>query len=164
MNLNDELVKQINELKRRVSALENEQKIPINTSGTVQLIGGSYPGVKMEAASGTYGTLLYQNTVDDLNFGRVRYSDGALAGSTVVFAMDGSTNVIHTDSNGTVSIGTAAHYPSAKLRIDSTTGGLLLPRMTTAQRDAMTAYSGLVVYNTNTNQINYYNGSTWVAV
>jgi hypothetical protein len=51
----------------------------------------------------------------------------------------------------------------AKLQIDSTTQGFLPPRMTTTERDAITSVpAGLVVYNTTTNNLNSYSGSTWV--
>jgi hypothetical protein len=37
--------------------------------------------------------------------------------------------------------------------------------MTTAQRDAIsTPPAGLVIYNTSTNVLNFYNGSAWGAV
>jgi hypothetical protein len=37
--------------------------------------------------------------------------------------------------------------------------------MTTAQRDAITSVpAGLMIYNTTTNKLNFYNGSAWEAV
>lgn len=52
--------------------------------------------------------------------------------------------------------------PSAALEIDSTTKGFLPPRMTTAQRDAISSpATGLIIFNTNTNIINVYNGTFW---
>lgn len=51
--------------------------------------------------------------------------------------------------------------PSAILDISSTTKGLLIPRMTTAQRTAIpTPALGLLVYDINTNSNWFYNG-TW---
>ena len=50
-----------------------------------------------------------------------------------------------------VGIGTNAPHASASLDITSTTGGLLIPRMTGAQRRAIaTPIPGLIVYQTNT--------------
>ncbi len=58
--------------------------------------------------------------------------------------------------------------PSAALDITSTTGGLLPPRMTTTQRDAISAAKGLVLFNTtlNTLQINEGDATTsnWVSL
>lgn len=45
----------------------------------------------------------------------------------------------------------------AALEVRSTTQGLLLPRMTTTQRDAITSPpAGLLIYNTTTNKVNVY--------
>ena len=58
--------------------------------------------------------------------------------------------------------------PSAALDITSTTGGLLPPRMTTSNRDAISAAKGLVLFNTTTNtlQINEGDATTanWVSL
>ena len=52
--------------------------------------------------------------------------------------------------------------PSAALEVNSTTKGFLPPRMTAAQRDAITnPATGLFIYNTSTNQLNFYNGTSW---
>jgi hypothetical protein len=52
---------------------------------------------------------------------------------------------------------------SAALDITSTTGGLLIPRMTETQRDAISpAATGLMIYQTDgTAGFYYYNGSSW---
>lgn len=51
---------------------------------------------------------------------------------------------------------------SAVFQIDSTTGGLLPPRMTTTQRDAISAPAeGLEVYNLTTHKKQVYDGTTW---
>ncbi len=64
------------------------------------------------------------------------------------------------NSSGNVGIGTTS--PAAKLDIESTTSGVLLPRMTTAQVNAISSPSnGLTVYNTTLNTLCFYNGSSW---
>src|SRR5262245_44192834 len=53
--------------------------------------------------------------------------------------------------------------PSALLDLSSTTKGLLLVRMNTLQRNAITSpVAGLLIYNTDCNNLNLYNGSAWV--
>ena len=54
---------------------------------------------------------------------------------------------------------------SAALDITSTTGGLLIPRMTETQRDAISpAATGLMIYQTDgTVGFYYFNGSSWAA-
>ena len=66
---------------------------------------------------------------------------------------------------GNVGIGTTSPTASALLDITSTTKGLLPPRMTTAQRDAIASpATGLQVYNTTTSALNVFNGTAWGAV
>lgn len=51
---------------------------------------------------------------------------------------------------------------TAVINIDSTTKGVLIPSMTTTQRDAIsTPATGLIIYNTTTNRINYYYSAAW---
>ena len=51
---------------------------------------------------------------------------------------------------------------SAALSADSTTKGFLPPRMTTTQKNAIASpAAGLVVYDSTTNKLCCYNGSTW---
>lgn len=63
-------------------------------------------------------------------------------------------------------INTTTTSPSAALEIKSTTGGFLAPRMTQAQRDALTASAaiGLMIYNTTTNSYETYNGLAWFSL
>lgn len=68
------------------------------------------------------------------------------------------------DSRGNVGIGTTANA-AAILDVSSTTKGFLPPRMTTTERNAIaTPPAGLMVYNTTTNKLNFYNGTAWEAV
>jgi hypothetical protein len=63
-------------------------------------------------------------------------------------------------SNGNVGIGTTS--PQGALDVSSTTGAFIVPRMTTAQRDALSAVNGMIIYNTTTNQFNFYENGAWV--
>ena len=64
-----------------------------------------------------------------------------------------------------VGIGTNSPAASAQLEVSSTTKGFLPPRMTTAQRDAITtAVDGLVIFNTTTNSMQLKISSGWVAL
>ena len=65
-----------------------------------------------------------------------------------------------------IGINTETPDASAALDITSTTGGVLVPRMTETQRDAIaSAATGLMIYQTDgTAGFYYYNGSTWSEV
>ena len=58
----------------------------------------------------------------------------------------------------------ASPVASALLELKSTTGALLLPRMTTTQRNALTAVNGMLIYNTTTNVVEAYENGAWVNV
>ena len=63
-----------------------------------------------------------------------------------------------------VGIGTTTPHASAALDVSSTSKGLLPPRLTTAQRDAIaTPAAGLTIYNTTTGKLNTWNGTRWDA-
>lgn len=69
---------------------------------------------------------------------------------------------IHAQSVG---IGTMLPNGSAALDVSSTTKGLLIPRMTTAQRNAILLPSdGLLIYNTSTNQLNQRQAASWKVI
>lgn len=68
-------------------------------------------------------------------------------------------------STGQVSINQAAPNASAILQVDSTTQGLLPPRMTTAQRLAITSpATGIVVYDINDNAMYCFDGNFWTCM
>jgi len=94
---------------------------------------------------------------------------GTLTGTTLNPTITGSslTSVgILTDAtvNGKVIVGAlSATTSSAVLEVSSTTQGFLPPRMTIAQRNAISDLSiGLMIWNTTINQLEVYNGSLWV--
>jgi hypothetical protein len=63
---------------------------------------------------------------------------------------------------GNVGIGTSSPKASAALDISSSTKGLLIPRMATAQRNAIAApEKGLMVYDTSVAEFHYYDGGKW---
>jgi hypothetical protein len=75
-----------------------------------------------------------------------------------------ATERMRIDAVGNVGIGGTANA-AAILDAASTTKGLLPPRMTTAQRDAITSPpAGLMIYNTSTNKLNVRTASSWEAV
>lgn len=76
--------------------------------------------------------------------------------------------LINQSANGqSMGISNTSITPDASsiLELRTTSKGFLAPRMTTAQRDAITSpATGLVIYNTTTNQFNFYNGTIWTTI
>lgn len=63
---------------------------------------------------------------------------------------------------GSVGIGTTTPHSSAALDVQSTDKGMLVPRMTTAQRTAISnAATGLLVFDNTTGTFWFYNGTVW---
>jgi len=58
-------------------------------------------------------------------------------------------------------IGAGVTSTTAALEVNSTTGALRVPRVTTAQRDAMSAEIGDIIYNTDTDEYQGYRSFGW---
>lgn len=124
----------------------------------------------------------------DDEFGRLQFrgSDGVnfQAGASVRAAVDGTASAgsmpgrlifmttpsgstlplehMRITSAGQVAIGTTTPDATAKMQIDSTTQGFLMPRMTSAQRLAISSPpAGLMVYDTNLGCRCVYAGTHW---
>ena len=63
---------------------------------------------------------------------------------------------------GNIGIGTISPDITAKLQIDSTTQGVLNPRLTTAQKDAIVSpATGLRIFDTDLKHHEFFNGTKW---
>ncbi|KHJ38504.1 hypothetical protein PBAC_12990 [Pedobacter glucosidilyticus] len=90
-------------------------------------------------------------------------------GLTVVQCLLLGASSVQAQAVGDVGIGTNTPYQGAALDISSNTKGLLIPRLTTAQRTTLQnsfgtnllAANGMMIYNTNTSRFNYWNGAQW---
>lgn len=94
-------------------------------------------------------------TSTSTNFG----SDGS---DNMFFQVAGGVKQILANANG-VSVG-ANTTPAASAILDvvSSTKGMLIPRMTTVNRDAISSpATGLMIYDTTVNKVSVYNGTVW---
>jgi uncharacterized protein (TIGR02145 family) len=103
------------------------------------------------------GLIYYDNSMN-----RLRYYDGN-TWKTVCETY--KTNI--TGAGSLTSVGVAVNItgdiadPSAMLDVKATNQGLLIPGLTSAQTGQIKPVNGLIVYNTETNTIDYYNGIDW---
>jgi len=64
--------------------------------------------------------------------------------------------------NGRMGIGTQSPHTSAALDVESNSEGLLPPRLTNIQRDAISSpAAGLFIFNTDENVFQFYDGTAW---
>jgi hypothetical protein len=119
------------------------------TSGTITSLTNFYarPATQGGVISTSYGL-----RIGDIgDSGATVYGvhiDGLTGTNTYGIYQIGSSDVNY--FNGQVGIGTSSPSTSAALEISSTTRALIVSRMTTTQRDALTAVAGMIIFNTTT--------------
>jgi hypothetical protein len=172
---------------RQGTGTGNAFNIALNPLGGNVGIGiGTAPSEKLEVNGNvkTSGTL----TVNGTNITVANASNPYLFlndtnGGAAIFQQSGNDTRIGSDSNTQVQfiqnnavavtistsknlgIGTTAPNASSLLDVSSTTKGVLLPRMTTTQVNAISSPAeGLTVYNTTLNTLCFYNGTSWQKV
>lgn len=71
---------------------------------------------------------------------------------------------VHNFMSGDLKIGGSdvVASPNVALEIESTTKALVLSRMDTTARNAMTPIAGMVIFNTTTSTLQYYDGTSWI--
>jgi hypothetical protein len=83
-------------------------------------------------------------------------------GSRVNNTGSNATNSTTAENGTPVVFGSDVYDASALVQMNSTTRGFLPPRMTTTQKNAIASpAAGLVLYDSTTNKLCCYNGSTW---
>ena len=172
----------VNSVNNLLFSIGGSEKMRLTSTGNVG-IGTTSPSAQLHSnASGSainYGMFTI-DTDNWINFftgtgtapGASAAGQGALfwksggvlrLGTSTSTAGAGFVDMVRIDTDGNVGIGTT--NPLAKLDITSTTDGVLLPRMTTTQVNAISSpENGLTVYNTTLNTLCFYNGSSWQKV
>ena len=105
----------------------------------------------------------------DTVFRNTYYSSGSggVTGDFLFVTVDNTSDIIQNTrviikEDGNVGIGTET--PQAPLEVVSTTGGVVFPRLTTTQRDAISSPTdGETIFNSTTNVVESYNGTSWTA-
>ena len=82
--------------------------------------------------------------------------------SSVVQVMTNNILAMTIDTSQRVSIGTTTPNTSAALDIQGVLGALLVPRMTTTQKTALTPANGMIVFDTILAKFSFYEGGSWL--
>ena len=107
--------------------------------------------------TGVTGLIIYNNTDNIFN-----YYDGSgwkvpCATTTGVIGATGSQTVI----GSAINTDDSSPDQSSIFDVKSTNKGILIPRLTSAQRNALSPVQGLTIYNTDTKAIEYYYSAVW---
>lgn len=155
-----------------VTALGLPAVVNMSTGSSVDRVGGAVFAISLDAGA-TGGTI---NEVDLCR--SIAIPNGATTVNRLVgYLMDlpfGDpattswglyvTPSIENFMAGSLKIGGAdtVTNSSVALEVESTTKALLLSRMTSAERDALTAVDGMLIYNTTTSKLQGREGGAWV--
>lgn len=148
--------------------------VAIGHSALVATKGGNNTGIGYSAGSnlttGTNNTIIgYYTGLGITTGGKNTIIGASISGlatslsNTIILADGDGVIRYYCNSAGSTGIGTSTPNASAKLDVSSTTQGVLLPRMTTTQKNAISSpVEGLEVYDLTLHQKSYYNGTTWI--
>lgn len=131
--------------------LPDAEFIVWNTT-SAKIGAGSTNMVINAATGGANAVLVNYGGAGSAGTGGFLVYDGLVVSPLVKFRVDpaGTTSYIV----GQFGVNNSAPNAAAQLQVDSTTKGFLPPRMTTAQRDAISSPpAGLVIYNTTTSAL-----------
>lgn len=161
----------------RVDAGAPNNSLRVDSAGDVG-IGTDNPLVPMHVKDGNSPTLRIEQdgsngftpqtwdlAGNEVNF----FIRDVTNGSKLPFKIQPNTpeNTLTLRASGTVGIGTFGPNSNASLHMNSTAKGLLINRMTTAQRTTFTASlgtgeNGMMVYDNEENKVYTWNGTAWV--
>jgi hypothetical protein len=157
-----------------ISALALPAVVSMQTGSTIDRVAGATFALSLDG-SATGGT------INELYLCRALQLPNGITTVTTTYGYDYSapfgtpnfTNIypFHTAENfnsyfrGGLVVGEGGkdmENASTLLEVNSTTGAFLNARMTSTQRDALTAINGMQIYNTSTDKLQVYAGGTWV--
>lgn len=134
----------------------------LQSPGVVITATGNYAALSPSWPNGAW--LIQRDTPANANTEFTHRGTGTLR-----FQAVDSGNILFQTAGGTfmqsafLAINTFSPSPAAALDVTSTTGGVLFPRMTTAQRDAISSPpNGLQIYNTTTDKMQVRAAGSWV--
>lgn len=162
-------------------------RLSIATLGSQAELGGMAASATFKSNTGPLGNVAgnslklasigFTSTLENVSLGvqALRTANGTSSATTAIglkFDVDATSPVNNSEiwltNGGNIGIGTSAPHASALLDVDATAlpaaskRGLLIPRMTTAERTAIaTPATGLLVYDSSLNAFWFYDGTAW---
>jgi hypothetical protein len=137
---------------------EVSDDLVIDSPGKIKLDShtGIFWFVRNETLTGYVQTTTDTNLVihNEVANGDIKFSGNDGGVGTTALTLDMSEAGAATFSAGVTANG--------QVTVTTTTGALTLPRMTTTQRNALTAAVGMIIYNTTDSKFQGYAGSSWV--
>jgi hypothetical protein len=172
------------------TADSNVLKLKDNTTNFIDIAVSNRPQIEWKGSSGSLylsgrGDGLFIGSASSDAIARLQVKGSGTTSATTALRVENSAAVLALSvrddgqvqlgqsTNFTVSgattfnryelvVGALSSVPSAILSATSTTRGFLPPRMTTTEKNAISSpAAGLVVYDTTTNKLCCYDGSTW---
>lgn len=143
------------------SAAHNSAMLDVKATNRGLLIPRMATAARDLIPSPAAGLLIYNTTTN-----RMDYYNGSFWYQLEAFQISSVTGVVN--PGGGISINASPNVMpdnSAMLDINDPTRGILFPRISTEARDLISApATGLIIYNTSTNLLNYYNGALWITL
>ena len=144
-NLEEALLTNVGQVGIGTTSPSSKLHIDDSTNYNMEIRRTSSNGIKLEAGSGSPLTSKIKVAYNDFSY---------IDAITIVNQTAGAY------TQGNVGIGTTS--PSAPLEVSSTEGGVIMPRMTTAQRNAIVSPTdGEIIYNTSTNKFQGRADGSW---
>jgi uncharacterized protein (TIGR02145 family) len=103
------------------------------------------------------GLMIYNTATNLLNY----YNGGQWIALNAVSSGIAGTGGSQTSTGVAIKADNSGPHHSAILDVAASDKGLLIPRMTSTNRNSILPATGLVVYNATANAIEFYNGSEW---
>lgn len=155
-------------------------KLPAQNAKTILFESTQVSTSKIGFNIFNYPLQIFENSTNEWWVANVESSILGNDGDFIIHNRLGSLNAFVAKDNGTIllnsgsstsPIGTedislqGSTLVSDKFEIQTTTNGFLMPRLTTAQKNAISSPdTNLMVFDTDLNSLQRYNGSAWVAV
>lgn len=116
-------------------------------------------GIRYELKVATIGSVIFEPQITDgasaISFYYNTQTNLSTAGAKLLSISNASTEKFYIDKDGNTET-------QGGLILNSTSNALLVPRMTTTQKNALTAVNGMILYDTTLNAFYFYENGSWV--